>query len=174
MPLLAVPGKAAFAGLFESGLSCFAYGFSSSFVFVVGCHISDAGMQSDRIPELAGDGQFGAQRARNLGLVDPDRAGIGAAEAHRIGDRRQRLEIADNSQQVEDLIDDLGITSREIQILKLLAQGFNNVEISKTLGITETTVKTHMAKIFVKLSVRDRVQALIAAARLGIVEIPKD
>ncbi len=80
----------------------------------------------------------------------------------------------DNSQQVEDLIDDLGITSREIQILKLLAQGFNNVEISKTLGITETTVKTHMAKIFVKLSVRDRVQALIAAARLGIVEIPKD
>ncbi|UYQ77961.1 response regulator transcription factor [Glutamicibacter sp. JL.03c] len=80
----------------------------------------------------------------------------------------------DNTQAVEDLIYDLGITNREIQILKLLAQGLNNTEISKTLGITETTVKTHMAKIFAKLDVRDRVQALVAAARMGIVEIPKD
>ncbi|WP_159613501.1 response regulator transcription factor [Glutamicibacter sp. JC586] len=79
----------------------------------------------------------------------------------------------DNSQEVDDLIYDLGLTNREVQILKLLAQGFNNPEVSKTLGITETTVKTHMAKIFVKLGVRDRVQALVAAARMGIVEIPK-
>ncbi|ALG27911.1 MULTISPECIES: response regulator [Glutamicibacter] len=84
-----------------------------------------------------------------------------------------REAYADNSQAVEDIIYDLGITNREIQILKLLAQGLNNTEISKTLGITETTVKTHMAKIFVKLNVRDRVQALVAAARMGIVEIPK-
>ena len=85
-----------------------------------------------------------------------------------------REAYTDNTQAVEDLIYDLGITNREIQILKLLAQGLNNTEISKTLGITETTVKTHMAKIFVKLDVRDRVQALVAAARTGIVEIPKD
>jgi len=84
-----------------------------------------------------------------------------------------REAYADNSQAVEDIIYDLGITNREIQILKLLAQGLNNTEISKTLGITETTVKTHMAKIFVKLNVRDRVQALVTAARIGIVEIPK-
>ena len=85
-----------------------------------------------------------------------------------------REAYTDNTRAVEDLIYDLGITNREIQILKLLAQGLNNTEISKTLGITETTVKTHMAKIFVKLDVRDRVQALVAAARMGIVEIPKD
>lgn len=85
-----------------------------------------------------------------------------------------RNAYVDNSQTVEDLIYDLGITSREIQILRLLAQGLNNPEISKTLGITETTVKTHMAKIFAKLEVRDRVQALVAAARMGIVEIHKD
>jgi len=85
-----------------------------------------------------------------------------------------REAYTDNSQTIEDLIYDLGITNREIQILKLLAQGLNNTEISRTLGITETTVKTHMAKIFVKLDVRDRVQALVAAARMGIVEIPKD
>lgn len=80
----------------------------------------------------------------------------------------------DTSQEVEDLIYDLGITNREIQILKLLAQGLNNTEISRTLAISETTVKSHMAKIFFKLDVRDRVQALVAAARMGIVEIPKD
>lgn len=80
----------------------------------------------------------------------------------------------DNSQDVQDLAYDLGITNREFEILKLLAQGLNNTEISRTLAISETTVKTHMAKIFVKLEVRDRVQALVAAARMGLIEIPKE
>jgi hypothetical protein len=44
VPLLAVPGKSAVAGVFEPGLSGFAYGFSSSFVFVIGRDVSDAGM----------------------------------------------------------------------------------------------------------------------------------
>ncbi|KWR70658.1 LuxR family transcriptional regulator [Arthrobacter sp. W1] len=80
----------------------------------------------------------------------------------------------DNSQDIQDLAYDLGITNREFEILKLLARGLNNTEISRTLAISETTVKTHMAKIFVKLDVRDRVQALVAAARMGLIEIPKD
>lgn len=80
----------------------------------------------------------------------------------------------DNSQDVQDLAYDLGITNREFEILKLLARGLNNTEISRTLAISETTVKTHMAKIFVKLEVRDRVQALVAAARMGLIEIPKE
>ena len=80
----------------------------------------------------------------------------------------------DNSQDIQYLAYDLGITNREFEILKLLARGLNNTEISRTLAISETTVKTHMAKIFVKLDVRDRVQALVAAARMGLIEIPKD
>lgn len=80
----------------------------------------------------------------------------------------------DNSQDVQDLAYDLGITNREFEILKLLARGLNNTEISRTLAISETTVKTHMAKIFVKLEVRDRVQALVAAARMGLIKIPKE
>ena len=67
VPVLPVPGKAPVAGGFEPSLSCFADGLPSSFVFVVGCHVSDAGMQSDRIPELAGDGEFGAE---NGGVLD--------------------------------------------------------------------------------------------------------
>lgn len=80
----------------------------------------------------------------------------------------------DNSQDIQELAYDLGITNREFEILKLLARGLNNTEISRTLTISETTVKTHMAKIFAKLNVRDRVQALVAAARMGLIEIPKD
>lgn len=77
------------------------------------------------------------------------------------------------TQNISDLVNDLGITNREMQILGRLAEGFNNTEISRRLEISEATVKTHMAKIFMKLEVRDRVQALVAAARLGLVEIPR-
>lgn len=80
----------------------------------------------------------------------------------------------DTTQEVEDLISDLGLTSREVEILNLLAQGLNNPEVSKLLGISETTVKTHMAKIFSKLEVRDRVQALIVATKLGLIQIPRE
>ncbi|GAA1415063.1 DNA-binding response regulator [Glutamicibacter uratoxydans] len=80
----------------------------------------------------------------------------------------------DTTQEVEDLISDLGLTAREVEILNLLAKGLNNPEISKLLKISETTVKTHMAKIFSKLEVRDRVQALVAATRMGLIEIPRD
>lgn len=71
----------------------------------------------------------------------------------------------------DELVEDYAITPREMQILNLLAQGLNNLEISRALEISETTVKTHMAKIFAKLEVRDRVQALVAATRLGLVQI---
>ncbi|HET9565051.1 MAG TPA: hypothetical protein VFP27_11255 [Mycobacterium sp.] len=59
-----MPGKPAVTGLFEPGLSCFADRITSSFVFVVGTDVSDAGMQPDPVPVLAGDGEFGAQGGR--------------------------------------------------------------------------------------------------------------
>ncbi|ETW22362.1 hypothetical protein MGAST_20615 [Mycobacterium gastri 'Wayne'] len=77
MPLLAVPGKAAFAGGFEPGLACFADGLPSSFRFVVGRDVSDAGMQPDRIPELAGDGDFGAQGGGVLDCEQVRKLGLG-------------------------------------------------------------------------------------------------
>jgi len=71
----------------------------------------------------------------------------------------------------EDIAGELGLTNRELEILSLLAQGKNNTEICRYLDVAETTVKTHMAKIFHKLGVRDRVQALIAAAQLQLVDL---
>ena len=62
--MLAVPGKPAVAGLFEPGLSGFADGLTSSFVFVVGGDVSDAGVQANGIPVRPHFGEFGAQRGR--------------------------------------------------------------------------------------------------------------
>lgn len=71
----------------------------------------------------------------------------------------------------DDVADELGLTNREREILSLLAQGKNNTEICRFLNVADTTVKTHMAKIFTKLGVRDRVQALIVAAQLQLVDL---
>ena len=62
--MLSMRGKPALAGLFEPGLSCFANGFSSTFVFVVGGDVSDAGVQANGIPVRPYDGEFGAQGCR--------------------------------------------------------------------------------------------------------------
>lgn len=61
------------------------------------------------------------------------------------------------------------LTDREVEILQLLANGQANKEISRSLGLAETTVKAHLRNIFEKLDVQDRTQAVTFAARRGII-----
>lgn len=60
------------------------------------------------------------------------------------------------------------LTERETDILKLLAQGFSNKEIARQLGVQEITIKMHASRIFVKLRVRNRVQAVSHALKAGL------
>ncbi len=63
------------------------------------------------------------------------------------------------------------LSERELEVLKLVAMGLSNREIAPLLFISESTVKTHVSHIIVKLSVSDRVQAVVWAARHGLLPI---
>lgn len=61
------------------------------------------------------------------------------------------------------------LTSRETEILRLMAGGFSNKEISEALGPTEGTIKNHVSNILSKLGVRDRVRAVLRGLELGYI-----
>jgi DNA-binding NarL/FixJ family response regulator len=63
------------------------------------------------------------------------------------------------------------LSEREIDVLRLLAQGKANKEIAMALTIGEKTVKTHVSNILLKLGVQSRTQAALYAAQIGMVPI---
>lgn len=66
------------------------------------------------------------------------------------------------------------LTEREIEVLRLVAQGLANKEIARLLNIGDKTVKAHVSNILGKLGVVSRTQAALYAASVGLVELPKD
>ncbi|MEW2354128.1 response regulator transcription factor [Spirillospora sp. NPDC029432] len=64
------------------------------------------------------------------------------------------------------------LTARELEVLRLVAEGMSNRQISKRLFLSETTVKTHLVHIYAKLEVDSRTAAVAAAGRRGLIRPP--
>ncbi len=62
-------------------------------------------------------------------------------------------------------------SAREIEVLRLIAQGRGNKEIAATLGVSDETVKTHVSHLMQKLNANDRAHAVTEAIRLGLIEV---
>lgn len=63
------------------------------------------------------------------------------------------------------------LTDRELEVLRRIAEGLSNREISEQLGISESTVKTHVNHLLNKMGVTDRTKALVLALKRGLVHI---
>ena len=82
------------------------------------------------------------------------------------------LKAATNTQQMNDCSNAkllYNLTSREAQILKLITEGYSNIEIAKKLFVSVNTTKVHVASILQKLEVDDRLQAAVKALKENIV-----
>ena len=65
--------------------------------------------------------------------------------------------------------DDFDLTVRELEVLRLLAQGKTNIEIAKEIIVSENTAKAHVGNIFSKMHVNDRVQAAVIAVQSHLI-----
>jgi DNA-binding CsgD family transcriptional regulator len=65
---------------------------------------------------------------------------------------------------------DAGLTTRELQVLRAMGRGCSNAEISRELFLAEDTVKVHVRRLFRKLGVRDRAQAVARGFRSGLLD----
>jgi DNA-binding CsgD family transcriptional regulator len=69
----------------------------------------------------------------------------------------------------EEALAELGMSKRELEVLQLMAEGLSNQEIAKQLFVSLNTIKTHSSKIFEKMDVQRRTQAIEKAKRLGLI-----
>ncbi len=79
------------------------------------------------------------------------------------------VETSDENRINESELKKLNLSSREYEVLQLLAKGYSNADIAETLFVSISTVKSHVSNLFVKMDVKSRTQTLEKAKRLNII-----
>jgi DNA-binding CsgD family transcriptional regulator len=100
-----------------------------------------------------------------LALVAVAFLALGAWMARRLTPRTAPINFEVN----QAAILSLGLTPRECEILERLASGQSNKELARSLDISPNTVKTHIARLYAKLEVRNRVEAIEKARWLALI-----
>lgn len=81
----------------------------------------------------------------------------------------QQIESTETFKLNEDTLNELGLSKRELEVLQLMATGLSNQEIAGQLFVSLNTIKTHTSKVFEKLDVKRRTQAVEKAKRLSLI-----
>jgi len=100
-----------------------------------------------------------------LALVAVAFLALGAWTARRLTPRPAPATFEVNQAAIRSL----GLTPRECQILEQLASGQSNKELARTLDISPNTIKTHLARLYAKLEVRNRIEAIEKARWLALI-----
>lgn len=87
--------------------------------------------------------------------------------AHRTGRDRSEVPDAEDGRRRTTPALAAQLTERELEVFRLLGRGLSNQEITRELWISESTVKTHVTRVFAKLGLRDRAQAVVLAYESG-------
>lgn len=86
-----------------------------------------------------------------------------------IVEKVHQAESTDTFKLNEDTLNELGLSKRELEVLQLMATGLSNQEIAGQLFVSLNTIKTHTSKVFEKLDVKRRTQAVEKAKRLSLI-----
>ena len=86
-----------------------------------------------------------------------------------VNKRRRALVTTPEAKLDLQKVDDLGLSKREYEVLMAIADGLSNKQIADKLFVSESTVKTHVSNIYIKLDVKRRTQALQKAKDLRII-----
>ncbi len=97
-----------------------------------------------------------------LKLIQPKKENL------KIEKKEDQTHLSDFSLNEKEL-HNLGLSARELEVLKLMAQGFSNQEIAQSLFLSLNTIKTHSSNLFEKMDVNRRTQAIDKARKMGII-----
>ncbi len=83
--------------------------------------------------------------------------------------KKKVIEVSLKAEINKEKIKELGISQRELEVLNLISEGLSNQEIGEQLFVSESTIKTHVSSLFVKLDVKRRTQAVTRAKEWQVI-----